>query len=122
MGKFGDFISERRKAAGMTLRGFASVLEIAPSYLSDIEKGNRKPDKKELLDKIAAQLKLTQEDVERLYDLAAAEQNVPTAPQDISEYIATDEMARVALRTARNYKANDEDWQKFIKELKDKRG
>ena len=54
---FGKFIEERRKALGITLRGFAAELEIAPAYMSDIEKGRRyPPDKK--LDDIARILKL----------------------------------------------------------------
>lgn len=40
---FGKFIEERRKALGLTLRGFASELDIAPAYMSDIEKGRRYP-------------------------------------------------------------------------------
>lgn len=40
---FGKFIEERRKALGLTLRGFAAELDIAPAYMSDIEKGRRYP-------------------------------------------------------------------------------
>ncbi len=38
---FGQFVQERRKRPGITLRGFAEQLDVAPAYMSDIEKGSR---------------------------------------------------------------------------------
>ena len=52
MGVFGEFISKKRQELGMSLRGFAKELGKAPSYVSDIEKGNREPNEKTLLEKI----------------------------------------------------------------------
>ena len=46
-GSFGKFIEEKRKAYGMTLRGLAAELGIAPAFMSDIEKGQRYPPNKE---------------------------------------------------------------------------
>ena len=40
-GEFGKYIEERRKNKGITLRGLATLLEIAPAYMSDIEKSKR---------------------------------------------------------------------------------
>ena len=40
-GKFGEFIAEKRKSRGLTLRGLAAELGIVPAYMSDIEKGHR---------------------------------------------------------------------------------
>jgi transcriptional regulator with XRE-family HTH domain len=54
---FGKFIEERRKALGITLHGFAAEPDIAPAYMSDIEKGRRYPPGKKL-DDIARILKL----------------------------------------------------------------
>ncbi len=39
---FGKFIADKRKPPGITLRGMADELGIAPAYLSDIEKLNTK--------------------------------------------------------------------------------
>ncbi|MDR1754595.1 MAG: helix-turn-helix domain-containing protein [Eubacterium sp.] len=61
---FGKFIEERSKVLGITLRGFAAELDIAPAYMSDIEKGRRyPPDKK--LDDIARILKPTDKKKEK---------------------------------------------------------
>ena len=100
---FGKFIEERRKALGLTLRGFASELDIAPAYMSDIEKGRRyPPDKK--LDEIAKILML---------DLAAMAKT-KTVSSDLPEYIMEKDLARVALRRARDGKLSDEGWQEVI--------
>lgn len=109
---FGKFIEERRKALGFTLRGFAAELDIAPAYMSDIEKGRRyPPDKK--LDEIAQILKLNETDKNAMLDLAAMAKN-KTVSSDLPEYIMEKDLARVALRRARDGKLSDEAWQEVI--------
>ena len=109
---FGKFIEERRKALGLTLRGFASELDIAPAYMSDIEKGRRyPPDKK--LDEIAKILKLNETEKNSMLDLAAMAKT-KTVSSDLPEYIMEKDFARVALRRARDGKLSDEGWQEVI--------
>lgn len=38
---FGSFIKQRRLDLGLTIRDLASKLKISPTYLCDIENGNR---------------------------------------------------------------------------------
>lgn len=55
---FGQFVQERRKRPEITLRGFAEQLDVAPAYMSDIEKGEPlRPDGK--IEEIADLLHLT---------------------------------------------------------------
>ena len=109
---FGKFIEERRKALGLTLRGFAAELDIAPAYMSDIEKGRRyPPDKK--LDDIAQILKLNETEKNSILDLAAMAKT-KTVSSDLPEYIMEKDLARVALRRARDGKLSDEGWQEVI--------
>jgi transcriptional regulator with XRE-family HTH domain len=109
---FGRFIEQRRKSLGITLRGLAAELEIAPAYMSDIEKGRRfAPDKK--LDEIARVLKLVGKDKETLFDMAALTRANAVSP-DLPEYIMEKDLARVALRTARDGKLTDEGWREVI--------
>ena len=61
-GEFGKFIEKKRKALNKTLRGFATELEIAPAYMSDIEKGHRYPPDKEKLEKMAELLHMSDEE------------------------------------------------------------
>lgn len=58
----GDLIRETRLAAKIGLRELAAELEIAPSYLSDIENDRRVP-AEEVLRKISVRLSLEYEDL-----------------------------------------------------------
>lgn len=112
-GEFGKFIEMKRKAKNMTLRGFAAELDIAPAYMSDIEKGHRYPPDKDKLDAMVKILGLEKNDADHMYDLAAHEKDNTVSP-DLPEYIMGTEKARVALRLARDNGASDATWQKII--------
>ena len=112
-GEFGKYIEQKRKAKNMTLRGLAAELDIAPAYMSDIEKGHRYPPDKDKLEAMVKILGLSGEESDRMYDLAAHEKDNTVSP-DLPEYIMGTEKARVALRIARDMEATDEDWQKII--------
>jgi len=109
---FGKFIEERRKALGITLRGLAAELDIAPAYMSDIEKGRRyPPDKK--LDEIARILKLEGKEKNNMLDKAAMTRDKTVSP-DLPEYIMEKDLARTALRRARDGRLSDAGWQEVI--------
>ncbi len=112
-GEFGKYIEKKRKATNMTLRGFAAELEIAPAYMSDIEKGHRYPPDKEKLEKMAEILRLTDDEKNNMFDLAAGEKDNSVSP-DLPEYIMGTKKARIALRIARDSGATDATWQKII--------
>ncbi|MBQ5849786.1 MAG: helix-turn-helix transcriptional regulator [Lachnospiraceae bacterium] len=112
-GDFGKFIEEKRKAKDITLRGLATMLEIAPAYMSDIEKGHRYPPDKDKLEAMALFLELSEDEKNRMYDLAAGEKENTVSP-DLPEYIMGTEKARVALRMARDNNVPEATWQKII--------
>ena len=85
-GDFGKFIEQRRKALGMTLRGLAAELNIAPAFMSDIEKSHRYPPNKDKLYEMARILRLNEEDTNTMFDLAAGERDNTVSP-DLPEYI-----------------------------------
>jgi transcriptional regulator with XRE-family HTH domain len=114
---FGKFITGKRKALGMTLRGMASELGIAPAYLSDIEKGRRYPPDMDKLKQMAEILKLTEDEKHTMFDLAGEGKNA-IAP-DLPDYIMSSKKVRVALRKAREV-ATEEDWEEFVKKLDNK--
>lgn len=116
---FGKFIADKRKLLGITLRGMALELGIAPAYLSDIEKGRRYPPDMDKLIQIAEILKLTEDEKHIMFDLAGEGKN--TIAPDLPEYIMSSEKVRVALRKAREV-ATEEDWDDFFKKLNDKGG
>ena len=112
--KFGDFITSKRSALGITLRGMAERLDITPAYLSDIEKGRRNPPEKPLLEKMATELRLNEYDKEILFDLAGSGRD--EIPPDLPDYIKATDIVKVALRKAKDL-ATEDDWQKFIDNL-----
>jgi len=115
-GNFGKFIEQKRKAMGMSLRGLAAELGIAPAFMSDIEKGHRYPPAKEKLYEMARILKLNEDETNRMFDLAAGERDNTVSP-DLPEYIMGNDNVRVALRMARDKGASDAAWQKVIELL-----
>ncbi|WP_195509956.1 helix-turn-helix domain-containing protein [Clostridium tyrobutyricum] len=116
---FGKFITGKRKSLGMTLRGMASELGIAPAYLSDIEKGRRYPPDMDKLKQMAEILKLTEDEKHTMFDLAGEGKN--TIAPDLPDYIMSSKKVRVALRKAREV-ATEEDWEEFVKKLDNKGG
>jgi transcriptional regulator with XRE-family HTH domain len=117
-GEFGKYIEIKRKAKNITLRGLAAELEIAPAYMSDIEKGHRYPPDKDKLGALVKILNLDSEEANKMYDLAAGEKDNSVSP-DLPEYIMGTEKARVALRMARDNGASDATWQKIIDMLEE---
>jgi len=112
---FGDFIRMRREALGKTMRAFAAEVNITAAYLNDIEKGNR-PAPEKRLDEFAQALNITGADLHEMYDLAGKDRNGSFA--DLNEYMLNRNVARVALRTARDYQIPDKQWEKFIEDIK----
>ena len=111
---FGSFIRSKREVTGKSLRSVAADIEMAPAYLSDVEKGNRWPPVK-YLEKLAEVLGINGEDLSIYYDLAGEirEGSYP----DLTEYIGKTDIARVALRKARDKNISAEKWQLFIDDI-----
>ena len=122
MNKFGKFVAERRKDKGITLRGMAGLMDFSPAYWSDIEKGRRNPPSIENLIEVARILELTKEEKENMIDMASEDRD--EIPMDLPEYIKESELARTALRKAKQLNKNNGEsditkraWEEFIKAL-----
>jgi transcriptional regulator with XRE-family HTH domain len=113
---FGEFIKQKRLEKGINLRKLAELLEIAPSYLSDIEKGKRNSPSSEKMEKLAQVLDLSADEVILMNDLAASSRENTVAP-DISEYVMNSGAVRIALRKARELNLGDKEWMKIIESM-----
>ncbi len=109
---FGAFLKEKRNSRVITLRAMAELIGVKPGYYGDLEAGRRTPLDLEFLDRMKDALSLSDEDSQKLYDLAGKAREA--APPDLTGYINSTPKARVALRVA------DEDWERFIRELEKK--
>ena len=115
---FGGYVREKRLAAGINLRKLAEILDIAPAYMSDIENDHRYPPEKDKIYKIAEALKMTKEETDHLFDLAAGNKKNSVSP-DIADYIMEQNKSRVALRLARDKGLGEKEWAKIIRMLEE---
>ena len=116
---FGEFVKDKRQKLGITLRAFADALHIAPSYMSDIEKGKRNAPTQDILENMSQILKLNDEDKNTLFDLAANSKN--EIAQDLTTYVSENPKVRVALRRAKELNLGDDDWLRIIDEMINKK-
>ncbi len=116
---FGEFIAQKREEKEITLRKMAELLDISAPYLSDVEKDRRNPFDMDKLDLVANILILSEEEKAIMLDLAGKKRN-SVAP-DLPEYIMERDYVSAALRTARDLDAGEDEWQKFIADLKKKK-
>ena len=117
---FGEFISKKRVEKQITLRKMADMLGVSAPFLTDVEKDRRNPFDMEKLTQLAQILGLTPEENEIMYNLAGKKRNA-VAP-DLPEYIIERDYVSTALRTARDLDAGEEEWMRFVEELKKRKG
>ncbi len=113
---FGSFVRQKRLESEMSLRALAQRLELSPVYMSNIENDLKPAPSQAKLDKLVKIFMLDKTDTELLWDLAAKSRKQRVSV-DLPDYIMERDIVRVALRTARECEATDEDWQEFIDKL-----
>lgn len=117
---FGEFLQHKREDKGITLRRMAEMLGVSAPFLSDVEKGRRNSlemDKLVLLKQI---LVMSDDEYQTMLNLAGKQRK--TVAPDLPEYIMDRDYVSAALRTARDLDAGEAEWQRFVEELKKKKG
>ena len=117
---FGEFLQRKREEKQITLRKMADLLGFSAPFLSDVEKDRRNPPELTKLEQIADILGLSYEEKEIMYNLAGKKRD-SVAP-DLPEYIMNRDYVAAALRTARDLDAGEEEWLRFVEELKQRKG
>lgn len=117
---FGGFLAQKREERDITLRELARQLEVSASFLSDVENSRKPPLTADRLEKAASIMLLSAEEKSKMYDLAGKQRNA--VPPDLPEYIIERDYVSAALRTARDLDAGEEEWQRFIEDLKRRKG
>ena len=116
---FGEFLQRKREEKHITMRKMAELISVSAPYLSDIEKSRRNPPM-DKLDIIAHTLLLTNEEKHTMLTLAGKMRN--TVAPDLPDYIMNRDYVVAALRTARDLDASEEDWMRFVEELRKRKG
>ena len=117
---FGEFIQRKRVEKQIPLRKMAERIGISAPYLSDIEKDRRNPPEMDKLELISQVLLLSEDEKSTMLYLAGRKRN-SVAP-DLPGYIMERDYVSAALRTARDLDAGEEEWMKFVAELKKRKG
>lgn len=117
---FGEFINKKRVEKKITLRKMADMLGVSAPFLTDVEKDRRNPFDMEKLTQLAQILNLSKEENAQMLDLAGKKRNA-VAP-DLPEYIMERDYVSAALRTARDLDAGEEEWNRFVEELRKRKG
>lgn len=111
--KFGTYLNIRRKEFGISARELASALNLAPAYISDIEKGNRMAPQN-YLEQMIEILQIEENEIEFFYDLAGcSHSNWP----EINEYLAKTPNARKAIRLARDNGISEEEFLSMVENM-----
>jgi len=113
---FASFVTRKRKEHRLTIRALANVLGLSAPYLYDVEQGHRNPLKKENLERMADFLRLDEEETALMFDLAGIDRRI--VPLDLPDYILSNAYVRVALRKAKSMNIKEEEWQRFIENMK----
>ena len=112
----GEYIKDIRTQNALKCSDLAKMLGISTAYLCQIENGARSHPSEDLILQIAVALDLTSVESTTLFDLYA--ETSGQLPPDITEYLSDNKTAQHALRKARDAKATDADWKRFIEQLK----
>lgn len=117
---FGEFLQRKREEKQITLRRMAELLGFSAPFLSDVEKDRRNPPELAKLEQIADILGLSYEEKETMFNLAGKKRD-SVAP-DLPEYIMSRDYVAAALRTARDLDVGEEEWLRFVEELRQRKG
>ena len=121
---FGRYLREVRIAHARSMSDTARGIGVTPQYYSDVERDRRGVLAADKLLSVVQFLCLDEKERTRLYDLAAEgrKRKDVAVPQDFAPYIRENHYVAEALRVARDSEASEAEWQKFIDDLKRRKG
>ncbi len=117
---FGEFLQTKREQQKITLRQLAEKLDLSAPFLSDVEKGRRNSLDMDRLIMLRQILNLSDDEYETMLNLAGKQRK--TVAPDLPEYIMERDYVSAALRTARDLDAGEAEWQRFVEELRNRKG
>lgn len=117
---FGELLSFLREQKDVTLRELARGIGVSAPFLSDVEKGRRSALTAERIEKVVTVLHLEPDEKTALYNATGKQKN--SIPPDLPDYIMEHEYVSAALRTTRDLDAGEEEWQRFVDNLRRRKG
>lgn len=117
---FGELLTFLRVQKDVTLRELAKGIGVSAPFLSDVEKGRRSALTAERIEKVVEMLRLSTDEKNHLYNAAGKQKK--SIPLDLPDYIMNHEYVTAALRAARDLDAGEEEWQRFVDDLRRRKG
>ena len=120
---FGSYLYSRRVKKGLSLRQFSDMLDVSHVYIYKIENGINPPPHDMLLIKMAQHLKLSDEEKDMFFDIAAFtkqinDKNNYQIPADLKKYLSKTKDAQYLIRKASKINQPDEYWRDLLNCLK----
>jgi len=119
--KFNEFLRNKRIEKQITIREFAKLVKISPSFLCDLENGLRdfplNSKKNPYLRKdIIIALRLNNDEIKQL-DQSINESLILSnkIDKEMSKYLQNTPRAQIALRKAKEANLTDDEWENIIK-------
>ena len=116
---FGEYAEMLRRRKGKSQREVAKAIGISAQFYSEVEKGRRTPFTPERLELLRKYLELDKTEADMLFNKAAEGRKV--AEFDFSGYIIQRDYVISALRVAQELNADEEDWQRFLDDLQQRK-
>ena len=111
---FGKTLKQVREDRELTVKGFSEIIKFSPSYINDLEKGNRKPTSN-VIDSITQNIFLTEEEHEKL--LVGYYISHPSMQAEIIYYIEKNGLFE-PLQTLKEQDKDGSKLKRFVKRLK----
>lgn len=115
--KFGDRIKELRLERKLGLRQFAKKVDISATYMSRLERGLDPPPSVEVILEMAGVLRVAPEPL-----LVLAKTTPPVWKEAFLKHSHLATKVAEFMRTVKETKLSEEDWDRLIKEVKDMGG
>ena len=111
---FGEYVSVKRRRAGLSKKEMANKIFLSATYYSNIENGVRPAPAKDIQKDMVKVLGLSETEASHLYDLAAKTKKSKSLPIDICEYVENDENVKLFLRKAKTLGVSGVDLLKLL--------
>ena len=85
--RYGNFLRQLRINSGLSILKISKLLGISSQYLSEIERGGRKPLSEEKTCLFAETLGISKEDTKQLISLRNEELNRVSVPDEVIDYL-----------------------------------
>jgi transcriptional regulator with XRE-family HTH domain len=106
--ELGSFIREQRRAARLSLRKLSDLAGISNPYLSQIERGLRKPSA-EILQAIAKALRISAETLYEQAGLLESERKHDLVSEILKDALLTERQKQALIETYRSFRETDEE-------------